>query len=98
MINVLQVRSELGWSGSFGDCWMNATLDNQEFVAGCNYTDSERTDLNNFLYSWSDMTCFRQVFREACTVFLKTEFYAWSSSSSQFETTASGSGSGVSNG
>ena len=77
---------------------MNSSLDLQEYFAGCNYTDTETSQVHNLIYSWSDITCFTRVFREACTVFLKTEFYAWSSSSSQFETTASGSGSGVSNG
>ena len=84
----MQVSTELGWTGSFGDCWMNATLDFQEYLAGCNYTDSESSQLYNLIYSWSDMSCFTRVFSEACTVFLKNEFYAWSSSS-QYESPAS---------
>ena len=62
---------------------MNSTLDLQEYLAGCNYTDTESSHVNNFIYSWSDITCFTRVFSEACTVFLKNEFYAWSASVSQ---------------
>ena len=85
---MMQVSAELGWTGSFGDCWMNATLEFQEYFAGCNYTDSESSQLYNLIYSWSDMRCFTRVFSQACTVFLKNEFYAWSSSG-QYESPAS---------
>ena len=68
---------------------MNATMDLQEYFAGCNFTEAESSQVTNLIYSWSDITCFTRVFSEACTVFLKNEFYAWSSSVSQYETTAS---------
>ena len=60
---------------------MNATMDLQEYFAGCNFTEAESSQVTNLIYSWSDITCFTRVFSEACTVFLKNEFYAWSTAS-----------------
>ena len=69
---------------------MNTTLESQEYFSGCNYTDSERDKVYSFLYSWSDITCFTRVFSQACTVFIKNEFYAWSSSASHLSAGGSG--------
>ena len=78
--DVTQVLTELDWSGSYGECWMNATLDLQEYFAGCDYTDTDNSQVHTFIYSLASITCFTRVFRQACNVFLKNQFYVWSSS------------------
>merc|ERR1711973_1066458 len=73
------VVSALDWSSTFGQCWINHTADIQHHFEGCDYGQQEMDNIANLIYSWTDITCFNQVFTDACTVFLKTLFYTWSS-------------------
>ena len=77
--SVIQVVSALDWSSTFGQCWINQTADIQHHFEGCDYGQQEMDNIANLIYSWTDITCFNQVFTDACTVFLKTLFYTWSS-------------------
>ena len=79
----MQVMSELDWSSTFGQCWINNTAEVQQYFEGCNYSQEETDNIFNLMYSWTDITCFTQVFSDACTVFLKAEFYSWLSGSEE---------------
>lgn len=58
-----------------GECWSNSTSNISDYFAGCDYSDEDWNSLYNIINAWSDMTCFPNIFNDACSIYLRNEIY-----------------------